>query len=137
MSYQSVIIGLIVFSILVLIAAYWLASKVEVLEKELEKERANKRFVMPIATIKAEFSEEDMKKIKELLNNMKPGDVKLGEPDERKCECDHHYDSVILIDDPIFCREKLVFHCGQCGHEEIIPIRRGLLTDMIRQGGRA
>lgn len=133
-----------VIDILLGIDAWWLAKqcnkadrKVKELEEELAKEKANNRFVMPVAEVKAQFSEEDMKKIKELLNNMKPGDVKLGEPDERKCECDHFYDSVTLVEDPVYCQDKLIFHCGYCNHKEIIPIRMGLVADMIRNGGRA
>lgn len=42
-----------------------------------------KNLVMPVAEVKAEFSEEDMNKIKELLNNAKPGAAKLEEPEEK------------------------------------------------------
>ena len=94
-----------------------------------------KNLVMPIAEVKAEFSEEDMKKIKELLNNAKQGAVKLGEPEEKNVTCDHLYSSIVLIDDPINCREKLVFHCEHCCHEEIMPIERGLMTKFFMGGG--
>lgn len=139
-TYETAIIILMVLNLLLGIDAWWLAkqcNKADEKVKNLEKELAKDRFVMPVAEIKTQFSDEDMKKIKELLNNMKPGDVKLGEPDERKCECDHHYDSAILIDDPKYCREKLIFHCGHCGQNETIPIRQGLITDMTRNGGGA
>ena len=94
-----------------------------------------KNLVMPVAEVKAEFSEEDMKKIKELLNNAKPEIVKLGEPEEKKVTCDHLYSSIVLIDDQINCREKLVFHCEHCCHEEIMPIERGLMTKFFMGGG--
>lgn len=136
MSYQSVIIILFVFNILTLIAAWWLATRVEELEKELKNEKANKRYVMPFATIKAEFSEEDMNKIKESLNNWRTRAGREAELEEEKCKCDHFYDSVMLENDPKYCREKLIFRCGSCGHEEIIPISQGLLVDLIRKGGR-
>ena len=138
-TYETAIIILMILNILLGIDAWWLAkqcNKADEKVKNLEKELAKDRFVMPVAEIKTQFSEEDMKKIKELLNNMKPGDVKLGEPDERKCKEDHFYDSVMLENDPKYCREKLIFHCGSCGHEEIIPISQGLLVDLIRKGGR-
>jgi hypothetical protein len=138
-TYETAIIILMVLNLLLGIDAWWLAkqcNKADEKVKNLEKELAKDRFVMPVAEIKTQFSEEDMKKIKELLNNMKPGDVKLGEPDERKCEYDHFYDSVMLENDPKYCREKLIFRCGSCGHEEIIPISQGLLVDLIRKGGR-
>lgn len=92
-------------------------------------------FVTPVADVKTQFSEEDMKKIKELLNNAKPGSVKLGEPEEKKSTCDHLYSSIVLIDDPINCREKLVFHCEHCCHEEIMPIERGLMIKFLLSGG--
>lgn len=94
-----------------------------------------KNLVMPVAEVKAEFSEEDMKKIKELLNNAKQGAVKLGESEEKNVTCDHLYSSIVLIDDPINCREKLVFHCEHCCHEEIMPIERGLMTKFFMGGG--
>lgn len=95
-----------------------------------------KNLVMPVAEVKAEFSEEDMKKIKELLNNAKQGSVKLGESEEKNVTCDHLYNSIVLIDDPINCREKLVFHCEHCCHEEIMPIERGLMTKFFMGGGK-
>ena len=142
-TYETAIIILMFLNLLLGIDAWWLAKqcnkadrKVKELDEELAKEKANNRFVMPVAEVKAQFSEEDMKKIKELLNNVKPGTVKLGDPEEEKCKCEHFYDSVMLENDPKYCREKLIFHCGSCGHEEIIPISQGLLVDMIRSGGR-
>lgn len=104
-------------------------------DKEADIVTAEKKLFMPVAEVKAKFSEEDMKKIKELLNNAKPGSVKLGEPEEKKVTCDHLYSSIVLIDDPINCREKLVFHCEHCCHEEIIPIERGLMTKFFMGGG--
>lgn len=143
-TYETAIIILMVFDLLLGIDAWWLAKqcnkadrKVKELEEKLAKEKANNRFVMPVAEVRAQFSEEDMKKLKELLKDAKPGIVKLGDPEEEKCECDHLYDSIMLVDDPMCCREKLVFHCSFCNHEEIISIRRGLLADIISRGGRA
>ena len=69
-----------------------------------------KNLVMPVAEVKTELSEEDMKKIKEMLKDVRPLEVIRGEPEEEKCKCDHLYNSIVLIDDPIYCREKLVFH---------------------------
>ena len=105
-------------------------------DKEADIVTAEKKLIMPVAEVKAEFSEEDMKKIKELLNNAKQGAVKLGESEEKNVTCDHLYNSIVLIDDPINCREKLVFHCEHCCHEEIIPIERGLMTKFFMGGGK-
>ena len=136
MNYQTLIIILTLFIIAILIIAFWLASKCQELEEELNKKEESNKLVMPVAEVKAQFSEEDMKKIKELLNNAKPGSVKLGEPEEeKKVTCDHLYSSIVLIDDPINCREKLVFHCEHCCHEEIMPIERGLMTKFFMGGG--
>ena len=101
--------------------------------KELRKERESNKFVVPVAEIKAEFSEEDMKKIKELLINTKPRDEKPEEPkEEKKCECNHIYDKVSLEDDVKHCSQRLVFHCAYCNHETIIPIERGRMNDLLR-----
>ena len=105
-------------------------------DKEADIVTAEKKLIMPVAEVKAEFSEEDMKKIKELLNNAKQGAVKLGESEEKNVTCDHLYNSIVLIDDPINCREKLVFHCEHCCHEEIMPIERGLMTKFFMGGGK-
>ena len=99
---------------------------------------ATKNTVTPIAEVKAEFSEEDIKKFKELLKKSKVTRCdEKGIVIDEKCKCNHLYDSVVLVNDPKYCREKLVFHCGNCGHAEIIPIRKGLIGDMIRNGGGA
>ena len=139
MNYQTLIVIIIIlmlFIIVILLIAGWLASQCKVLAEELDKKEESNKLVMPVAEIKAQFSEEDMKKIKELLNNAKPGSVKLGEPEEeKKVMCDHLYSSIVLIDDPINCREKLVFHCEHCCHEEIMPIERGLMTKFFMGGG--
>ena len=100
--------------------------------KELMKERECNKFVVPVAEIKAEFSEEDMKKIKELLINTKPGDAKIEQPEEKKCECNHIYDKVFLEDDVKHCSQRLVFHCAYCDHETIVPIERGLMNNLLR-----
>jgi len=141
--YQTIIIILMIFNILLGVDAWWLAKqcnkadrKVKELDEELAKEKANNRFVMPVAEVNAQFSEEDMKKIKELLNNVKPGTVKLGEPEEAKCECDHLYETILLVDDPIQCREKLIFHCGRCNHEVIVPVKKGVMKEFVIFGGK-
>lgn len=136
MTYQTIIIILSVFNILLGVDAWWLAkqcNKADERVKELEKEKTNNRFVMPVAEIKAEFSEEDMKKIKELLINTKPRDEKPEEPKgEKKCECNHIYDKVFLEDDVKHCSQRLVFHCAYCNHETIVPIERGLMNNLLR-----
>ena len=136
MTYQTIIIILSVFNILLGVDAWWLAkqcNKADERVKELEKEKTNNRFVMPVAEIKAEFSEEDMKKIKELLINTKPEDEKPEEPkEEKKCECNHIYDKVFLEDDVKHCSQRLVFHCAYCDHETIVPIERGLMSNLLR-----
>ena len=136
MNYQTLIIILTLFIIVILAIAWWLASQCKALEEELKKKKASNKLVMPVAEIKAQFSEEDMKKIKELLNNMKPGSVKLGEPEEEKCKCEHFYDSIMLDHDIKHCCETLIFHCQYCGHQTVIPIRQGLLMDLIMNGGK-
>ena len=140
MTYQIIIIILLVFNILLGVDAWWLAKqcnkadkRVKELEKELEKEKASNKFVMPVAEIKAEFSEEDMKKIKELLINTKSGDVKFEEPtEETKCECNHIYNKIFLEDDVKHCSQRLVFRCAYCYHETIVPIERGLMNNLLR-----
>ena len=104
-------------------------------DKEADIVTAEKKLIMPVAEVKAEFSEEDMKKIKEMLKDIRPLEVKRDEPEEEKFTCDHLYNSIVLIDDPINCREKLVFHCEHCCHEEIMPIERGLMTKFFMGGG--
>lgn len=136
MNYQTLIIVLTLFIIAILIIAFWLASKCQELEEELNKKEESNKLVMPVAEVKAQFSEEDMKKIKELLNNAKPGSVKLGEPEEEKCKCEHFYDSIIIDHDIKRCCERLICHCQYCGHETVIPIRQGLLMDLIINGGK-
>ena len=61
MNYQELIISLTLFIIALLLIAWWLVSKCKVLEKELNKEKASNKFVVPVAKVKAQFSEEDMK----------------------------------------------------------------------------
>ena len=136
MNYQTLIIILTLFIIAILIIAFWLASKCQELEEELNKKEESNKLVMPVAEVKAQFSEEDIKKIKELLNNAKPGSVKLGEPEEEKCKCEHIYDSIILDHDIKRCCERMICHCQYCGHTTVIPIRQGLLTDLIINGGK-
>lgn len=100
--------------------------------KELMKERECNKFVVPVAEIKAEFSEEDMKKIKELFISTKPRDAKIEQPEEKKCECNHIYDKFFLEDDIKHCSQRLVFHCAYCDHETIVPIERGLVNNLLR-----
>ena len=137
MSYQELIIALTLLIIALLLIAWWLASKCKVLEEELNKEKASNKFVVPVAKVKAQFSEEDMKKIRELLRADKIGIVKPVEVEDesKKCTCDHFYDSVYIDQDIKHCCERLIFHCERCNHEEIIPIKRGLLTDTLIRGG--
>ena len=99
---------------------------------------AAKNTVTPVAEIKATWSDEDLEKIAKMLKKSKVTRCdEKGIVIEEKRECDHFYDSVVLVNDPRYCREKLVFHCGRCGHGEIIPIRKGLIGDLIRNGGGA
>ena len=137
MSYQELIISLTLFIIALLLIAWWLASKCKVLEEELNKEKASNKFVVPVAKVKAQFSEEDMKKIRELLRADKIGFVKPVEVEDesKKCTCDHFYDNVYIDQDIKHCCERLIFHCERCNHEEIIPIKQGLLTDTLIRGG--
>ena len=137
MSYQELIIALTLFIIALLLIAWWLASKCKVLEEELNKEKASNQFVVPVAEVKAQFSEEDMKKIRELLRAEKIGIVKPVEVEDesKKCTCDHLYDSVYVDQDPKHCCERMIFHCAHCNHVEIIPITRGLLTNTLIRGG--
>lgn len=137
MSYQTVYIILTIFIFVILVIAWWLASKCKALEEELEKEKASNKFVVPVAEVKAQFSEEDMKKIRELLRAEKIGIVNPVEVEDesKKCTCDHFYDSVYIDQDVKHCCERLIFHCERCNHEEIIPIKRGLLTDTLIRGG--
>lgn len=135
MSYQTLIITLTLFIIALLLIAWWLASKCKALEEELNKEKASNKFVAPVAEVKAQFSEEDMKKIRELLRAEKIGIVNPVEDESKKCTCDHFYDSVYIDQDIKHCCERLIFHCERCNHEEIIPIKQGLLTDTLIRGG--
>lgn len=91
--------------------------------------------VVPVAEINEQFSEEDMKKIRELIKEAKNDVATLPEADERQCACDHLYDSVYVDQDPKHCCERMIFHCAHCNHEEIIPIARGLLTNTLIRGG--
>ena len=111
MSYQTLIITLTLFIIAVLVIAWWLASKCKVLEEELEKEKASNKFVVPVAEVKTHFSEEDMKKIRELLRAEKIGIVNPVEVESKNCTCDHFYDSVYIDQDIKHCCERLIFHC--------------------------
>lgn len=135
MSYQELIISLTLFIIALLLIAWWLASKCKVLEEELNREKASNKFVVPVAEVKAQFSEEDMKKFRELLRAEKIGIVNPVEDESKKCTCDHFYDSVYIDQDIKHCCERLIFHCERCNHEEIIPIKQGLLTDTLIRGG--
>lgn len=139
MSYQTLIITLTLFIIAILVIAWWLASKCKVLEEELEKEKASNKFVMPVVKQQTQLSEEDMKKIRELLRAEKIGIVKPVEveveDESKKCTCDHFYDSVYIDQDIKHCCERMIFHCERCNHEEIIPIKRGLLTNTLIRGG--
>lgn len=135
MSYQELIISLTLFIIALLLIAWWLASKCKVLEEELNKEKASNKFVVPVAEVKAQFSEEDMKMIRELLKKAKDEVATLPEADERQCACDHIYGSVFIDQDVKHCCERMIFHCERCNHEEIIPIKRGLLTNTLIRGG--
>lgn len=100
-------------------------------------EKKSHSTVVPVAEVKAQFSEEDMKKIRELLRAEKIGIVNPVEVEDesKKCTCDHFYDSVYIDQDIKHCCERLIFHCERCNHEEIIPIKRGLLTNTLIRGG--
>lgn len=135
MSYQTLIITLTLFIIAILVIAWWLASKCKALEEELEKKKASDKFVVPVAEVKAQLSEEDMKKIRELLKEANHNITTLPEPDERQCACDHLYGSVYIDQDIKHCCERMIFHCDHCNHEEIIPIKRGLLMNTLIRGG--
>ena len=104
---------------------------------EIEKyiEKKSPPTVVPVAEVKAQFSEEDMKIFRELLKKAKVEVATLPEADERQCACDHLYDSVYVDQDPKHCCERMIFHCVHCNHEEIIPIKRGLLTNTLIRGG--
>ena len=106
---------------------------IDKIEEYIEKK--NHPTVVPVAEVKAQFSEEDMKMIRELLKKAKDEVVTLPEADERQCACDHLYDSVYVDQDPKHCCERMIFHCAHCNHEEIIPITRGLLTNTLIRGG--
>ena len=104
---------------------------------EIEKyiEKKSHPTVVPVAEVKAQFSEENMKMIRELLKEAKHEIVKPAEVESKKCTCDHFYDSVYIDQDIEHCCERMIFHCERCNHEEIIPIKRGLLTDTLIRGG--
>lgn len=138
-TYETAIIILMVLNLLLGIDAWWLAKqcnkadrKVKELDEELAKEKANNRFVMPVAEVKAQFSGEDIMKFKEMLKKTKL----QFEPDDKKCECDHFYDSIVLDKDVKHCCERMILHCQYCCHEIVIPIREGLLMDLIMNGGK-
>lgn len=61
--------------------------------------------------------------------------LEYDEGTEKKCECDHFYDSVYIDQDVKHCCERLIFHCRYCNHEEIISVERGLLTKLVLNGG--
>lgn len=122
------------------------------IEKHIEKKSLPT--IVPVAEVKTQFSEEYMKKIRELLKGAKPTVVteepEIDKPnetdcvpnndevaDEKKCECGHFYDSVYIDQDVKHCCERLIFHCRYCNHEEIIPVERGLITKLILNGGCA
>lgn len=134
MTYQTVITILLVFNILLAVDAWWLAkqcNKAERKVKELDDELARSKFDMPVAKIKADFSEEDIMKLKELLAK-EPPKLDLA---NQEVKCDHLYGSVIIDQDVKHCCERMIFHCEYCNHEEIIPIKRGLLTNTLIRGG--
>ena len=103
------------------------------IEKYIDKKTCSP--IVPVAEVKAQFSEEDMKMIRELLKKAKDEVATLPEADERQCACDHIYGSVFIDQDVKHCCERMIFHCERCNHEEIIPIKRGLLTDTLIRGG--
>ena len=132
MDYQTIIIILLIFNILLAVDAWWLSKqcrKAEQIIKELEQ--ANNRQVVPIAEIKAEWSETDMKKIREIVNDIverKASDEKANDNDE-KTECNHLYDSVCLTSDVVHCCDNIVFRCGYCGHKESLPVKYGIFLN--------
>lgn len=93
--------------------------------------------IYPVATIKAEWSEEDMKKIKEMIEEATKNKFVMKQAEGEPVQCDHTYNEMVLVDDPLYCREKLVFRCRCCNHEEIIPIEKGVVMDFILGGGKA
>lgn len=103
------------------------------IEKHIEKK--NLPTIVPVAEVKTQFSEEEVQKIRELLKEAKNDVAKLPEADERPCACDHLYSSIILENDVVRNREILVLHCDYCNHEEIIPLKRGVLLKLFMNGG--
>lgn len=106
-------------------------------DKEADIVTAEKKLIMPVAEVKAKFSEEDMIKIKEMLKKANENKYVMKQAEGEPVKCDHTYDTMVLMDDPMYCREKLVFRCRCCNHEEIIPIEKGVVMDFILGGGKA
>lgn len=132
-----------ILDILLAVDAWWLAKqcnkadkRVKELKEELAKEKANNRFVMPVAEVKATWSDEDLEKIVKILKELK---VTRCDEDgiviDKKCDHDHTYDSIILKKDELHCCEYLIFKCSTCGHEEKIRTTSHLLRDLILNGG--
>lgn len=105
-------------------------------DKEADIVTAEKKLIMPVAEVKAEFSEEDMIKIKEMLKKANDNKYVMKQAEGEPVQCDHTYNEMILMDDPLLCRDKLVFRCRCCNHEEIIPIEKGVVMDFILGGGK-
>jgi hypothetical protein len=105
-------------------------------DKEADIVTAEKKLIMPVAEVKAEFSEEDMTKIKEMLKKANDNKYVIKQAEDLPVQCDHTYNTMVLMDDPMYCRDKLVFHCRCCNHEEIIPIEKGVVMDFILGGGK-
>lgn len=105
-------------------------------DKEADIVTAEKKLIMPVAEVKAEFSEEDMIKIKEMLKKANDNKYVMKQAEGEPVQCDHTYNEMFLMDDPLLCRDKLVFRCRCCNHEEIIPIEKGVVMDFILGGGK-
>ena len=132
--HEIVMLVITVLNVLTLIANMVMLLKIS--DAEADIATMEKKIITPVATIKAEFSEKDMKKFKEMLKEANKNKYVLKQAEDEPIKCDHTYNSMVLMDDPLLCREKLVFHCRCCNHEEIIPIEKGVVMDFILGGGK-
>lgn len=114
-----------------------LLSLIDKRTQELIKEQEwNKQFVVPVAEIKATWSDEDLEKIVKMLKESKVTRCdENGIVIDKKCEHNHIYDSIIIQKDELHCCEYLIFKCSTCGHEEKIRTRRNLLYELVLNGG--
>ena len=103
------------------------------IEKYIDKKTCSP--IVPVVKQREQISEEDMKKIRELLKDAKPVKISPAEDESKKCACDHIYNKVCIDYDVKQCCERIIFRCEYCDHEEIIPIQRGLLTNFVLNGG--